>query len=758
MFKVGDKVKIASDNDNENYDKFRGKTLIVTHVAKNTDEHRGYDDSMEGMALYDFRGVPFSLYEYELESKYAKGSTIKGGKFNLEEFNDWWFDGGEETADEEYGELVTKALLKKQPSYPNEANAYSEALWELAKKDNAHKKYAKGSTVKGGGAISRYRLVPYKERVKGYIESVGEKQVVVESTYEGASQKAVELLYSERDFVTVDIVKLGKSVLSSKKIAEVNSQGIVKYAKGSTVKGNKWSEVKSDFTDEDGTVFIDAYLTEDDNEEGKVIAKVKPNGSVEYLDNSAKSDAYAQEIIKEVVADMKGTKYAKGSNVKGGGIELEDKVKIVANLEDHEGYKGQVVEVIGYDDMGYLTVESSDGTQWYVGEEEVKLVKKGSGKHEAEIRKQSAKAKKDIEAMRSAIGGGVNYFKFVSSKTNEYRKEGYSLVDAIDTAFRDLGLETGGKFEKKEFDDLLKSNANLKKAWNQYKQNSEIYLENGYYVNPYQGQYANGGYVEGGTDDLSTKEKGTMYVWIDNFLEKYSGDDNRSQSLDMYKEFAKKFNKSKEQTHDIIDSGWARSRGYYEKAQAIKKSANKYGNGGGVAVSSESGLAVGTNADLMMNQNNLQYADGGAVGEEEIEFYGFDNEKLNDDYYVENTQDGKSRVYFITKYWILDAEGKNTWNADAFVGYEDFDSVENIEHIKSEILNESLRTQAYNRAFGHKTKLTHIDIISKDYYNDFLEEAEEERKEKAERQRRGNDDYANGGNMSSGFNYSIGGL
>jgi len=191
-------------------------------------------------------------------------------------------------------------------------------------------------------------------------------------------------------------------------------------------------------------------------------------------------------------------KMAKGSTINGGGIELEDKVKIVANLEDHEGYKGQVVEVIGYDDMGYLTVESSDGTQWYVGEEEVKLVKKGSGKHEAEIRKQSAKAKKDIQAMRSAIGGEVNYFKFVSSKTTEYRKEGYSLVDAIDTAFRDLGLETGGKFEKKEFDDLLKSNPNVKKAWNQYKQNSEIYLENGYYVNPYQGQYAKGSTVKGG--------------------------------------------------------------------------------------------------------------------------------------------------------------------------------------------------------------------------------------------------------------------
>lgn len=98
--------------------------------------------------------------------------------------------------------------------------------------------YGKGSTVKGG-TISRYRLVPYKERMKGYIESVGEKQMVVESTYEGASEKANELLYSDKDFVTVDIVKLGKSVLSSKKIAKINSQGIVKYAKGSTVKGKK---------------------------------------------------------------------------------------------------------------------------------------------------------------------------------------------------------------------------------------------------------------------------------------------------------------------------------------------------------------------------------------------------------------------------------------------------------------------------------------------------------------------------------------
>lgn len=73
MFKIGDRVMVASDNDNECYDSFRDNVLIVTHVAINADEHRGYDDTMEGMALYSFEteegeSVGFSLYEYELES------------------------------------------------------------------------------------------------------------------------------------------------------------------------------------------------------------------------------------------------------------------------------------------------------------------------------------------------------------------------------------------------------------------------------------------------------------------------------------------------------------------------------------------------------------------------------------------------------------------------------------------------------------------------------------------------------------------
>lgn len=64
------KAKITSDN--ENYTEFMGKKLIITHVAYSTSEHPGYDTSLAGEALCDFKtidgkDVPFSLYEYEFK-------------------------------------------------------------------------------------------------------------------------------------------------------------------------------------------------------------------------------------------------------------------------------------------------------------------------------------------------------------------------------------------------------------------------------------------------------------------------------------------------------------------------------------------------------------------------------------------------------------------------------------------------------------------------------------------------------------------
>ena len=64
---------------------------------------------------------------------------------------------------------------------------------------------------------------------------------------------------------------------------------------------NIWSEIRSNFEDE-SIVYIDAWMTPDDNEEGTVIAKVNVlTGNVQYIDDRAKTDAYAQEIIKEVL-------------------------------------------------------------------------------------------------------------------------------------------------------------------------------------------------------------------------------------------------------------------------------------------------------------------------------------------------------------------------------------------------------------------------------------------------------------------------
>ncbi len=69
MYKVGQRVKVSGANDNENYDYFRDKVLVITSARAGG---LGYDDSMYPEQLYlleteDGEEVPFSLYEYEVE-------------------------------------------------------------------------------------------------------------------------------------------------------------------------------------------------------------------------------------------------------------------------------------------------------------------------------------------------------------------------------------------------------------------------------------------------------------------------------------------------------------------------------------------------------------------------------------------------------------------------------------------------------------------------------------------------------------------
>ena len=70
MYKVGQKVKVSNENDNDNYDSFRDKVLIITHAEVGGS---GYDNPMYPEKLMCFKTeageeVPFSLYEYEVEA------------------------------------------------------------------------------------------------------------------------------------------------------------------------------------------------------------------------------------------------------------------------------------------------------------------------------------------------------------------------------------------------------------------------------------------------------------------------------------------------------------------------------------------------------------------------------------------------------------------------------------------------------------------------------------------------------------------
>ena len=69
---------------------------------------------------------------------------------------------------------------------------------------------------------------------------------------------------------------------------------------------SKWAEIRNDFVCEDSRkIYIDAWLTEDDNEEGVVLARIDMDTkNIEYFDDDARTDDYAQEVINETLSDI----------------------------------------------------------------------------------------------------------------------------------------------------------------------------------------------------------------------------------------------------------------------------------------------------------------------------------------------------------------------------------------------------------------------------------------------------------------------
>lgn len=71
-----------------------------------------------------------------------------------------------------------------------------------------------------------------------------------------------------------------------------------------------WGEIRIDNFDDINQIFtVDAWYTDDDNEEGEVIAHIYPTtGYVEYIDERAKDDPYVQEAIREAYDMIHNTK------------------------------------------------------------------------------------------------------------------------------------------------------------------------------------------------------------------------------------------------------------------------------------------------------------------------------------------------------------------------------------------------------------------------------------------------------------------
>lgn len=67
-----------------------------------------------------------------------------------------------------------------------------------------------------------------------------------------------------------------------------------------------WGEIRCDYLNPEGYWTVDAWTTDDDNDEGTVIAAIdSETAKVFYVDGCAKSDPYAQEVIGNKIREIR---------------------------------------------------------------------------------------------------------------------------------------------------------------------------------------------------------------------------------------------------------------------------------------------------------------------------------------------------------------------------------------------------------------------------------------------------------------------
>ena len=70
---------------------------------------------------------------------------------------------------------------------------------------------------------------------------------------------------------------------------------------------SKWKEIRCTFFNAmEEKYMVDAWETDNDNEKSTRIAKIDiADGTVEFIDEDAKTDEYAQKVIKEMSVSIK---------------------------------------------------------------------------------------------------------------------------------------------------------------------------------------------------------------------------------------------------------------------------------------------------------------------------------------------------------------------------------------------------------------------------------------------------------------------
>lgn len=70
---------------------------------------------------------------------------------------------------------------------------------------------------------------------------------------------------------------------------------------------SKWKEIRCTFFNAmEEKYMVDAWETDNDNEKSTRIAKIDiADGTVEFIDEDAKTDEYAQKVLKEMSVSIK---------------------------------------------------------------------------------------------------------------------------------------------------------------------------------------------------------------------------------------------------------------------------------------------------------------------------------------------------------------------------------------------------------------------------------------------------------------------